>query len=103
MAIITVTIGLPTGVRLLAANSERSAAAYAEAVVYATPRAALPVPLSVSCADPGVRNRLTTYLMDLQQECLRVPAPRRNASAGPWADGRAVEACSTPSPLSRCR
>ncbi|CAO4153174.1 hypothetical protein PKCBPO_03878 [Methylorubrum thiocyanatum] len=80
MAIITVTIGLPTGVRLLAANSERSAAAYAEAVVYATPRAALPVPLSVSCADPGVRNRLTTYLLDLQQECLRVPAPRRNAS-----------------------
>lgn len=79
-AIITVTIGLPTGVRLLAAKSERSAAAYAEAVVYATPRAALPVPLSVSCADPGVRNRLTTYLLDLQQECLRVPAPRRNAS-----------------------
>jgi hypothetical protein len=80
VAIITVTIGLPTGVRLLAANSERSAAAYAEAVVYATPRAALPVPLSVSCADPGVRNRLTTYLLDLQQECLRVPAPSRNAS-----------------------
>lgn len=80
VATITVTIGLPTGVRLLAANSERSAAIYAEAVVYATPRAALPVPLSVSCTDPAVRNRLTTYLLGLQQECLRVPAASRNAS-----------------------
>lgn len=80
MAIITVAIGLPTGVRLLAANSERSAAGYAEAVIYATSRAALPVPLSVSCADSAVRNRLTTYLSDLQQECLRVPAPSWNAS-----------------------
>lgn len=80
MATITVTIGLPGGVRLLAANSERSAAHYAEAVIYATAHAALPVPLSVSCLDPAVRDRLTTYLSDLQVECLRVPAPRRNAS-----------------------
>ncbi|MBB2964625.1 hypothetical protein FHU13_005041 [Methylobacterium sp. R2-1] len=80
MVTITITIGLPTGVRLLAAHTERKAANYAEAVVYAIPREALPVPLSVSCADPAVRNRLTTYLLDLQNECLRAPAPNRNAS-----------------------
>jgi hypothetical protein len=77
---ITITFGLPTGVRLLATNTERKAALYAEAVIYDIAREALPVPISVSCADPAVRNRLTGYLLDLQTECLRVPAPRRNAS-----------------------
>lgn len=80
MAIITITIGLPSGVRLLAVNSERSAASYAEAVIYATAREVLPVSISVSCADPAVRYRLTSYLLDLQNECRRAPAPRRNAS-----------------------
>ncbi|GAA0273414.1 hypothetical protein LNAOJCKE_4863 [Methylorubrum aminovorans] len=80
MAVITITIGLRTGTRLLAANSERSAASYAEAVVYAIPREALPVPLAVSCLDTGVRNRLTEYLLDLQTECLRMPLPNQNAS-----------------------
>jgi hypothetical protein len=77
---ITITFGLPTGVRLLAANTERKAALYAEALVYEIARGALPVPISVSCADPAVRNRLTGYLLDLQTECLRAPAPRTNAS-----------------------
>jgi len=77
---ITITFGLPTGVRLLAANTERKAAHYAEAVVYDIARDALPVPISVSCADPVVRKRLAEYLLDLQTECLRAPAPRRNAS-----------------------
>ena len=80
MVTITITFGLPTGVRLLAANTERKAAHYAEAVVYDIARDALPVPISVSCADPVVRKRLAEYLLDLQTECLRAPAPRRNAS-----------------------
>lgn len=74
MAAITITVELPTGRRILAANSERSAASYAEAVIYSIPREALPVPLSVSCADPAVRNRLTTYLTELQTERLRMPS-----------------------------
>ena len=76
MAAITITIGLPTGTRRLAVNSERGAASCAEAVIYAIPRQALPVPLAVSCADPAIRNRLTAYLLDLQTECLRVPSSR---------------------------
>lgn len=80
MVTISITIGLPTGVRLLAANTERKAANYAEAVVYAVAREALPVPISVSCADPAVRKRLTGYLLDLQKECLHAPAPRTGAS-----------------------
>lgn len=80
MVTITITFGLPTGVRLLAAHTERKAALYAEALVFDIAREALPVPISVSCADPAVRNRLTGYLLDLQTECLRVPSPRRNAS-----------------------
>ena len=79
MAAITITIGLPTGTRRLAVDSERGAAGYAEAVIYAIPRDALPVPLAGSCADPGIRNRLTAYLLDLQTECLRMPSPGRNA------------------------
>lgn len=71
---------LPTGRRVLAVNSERSAAGYAEAVIFATPRETLPVSLSVACADPAARNRLTVYLLDLQAKCLRMPTPHRNAS-----------------------
>lgn len=74
VAAITITIGLPTGKRRLALDSERGAAGYAEALIYALPRDALPVPLAVSCADPGVRKRLTAYLLDLQTECLRMPS-----------------------------
>lgn len=80
MAIITITFELPTGTRHLAVNSERSAAGYAEAVICAIPREALPVPLAVSCPDPGIRNRLIGYLLDLQTECLRMPPLSRNAS-----------------------
>jgi hypothetical protein len=80
VAVITITMELHTGRRVLTANSERSAASFAEAVTYSISRETLPVRLSVRCADPGVRNRLTEYLLDLQTECLRVPFPRRNAS-----------------------
>lgn len=91
MAVITITIELRTGTRHLAVNSERSAAGYAEAVIESIPREALPVPLTVSCADPGVRNRLTSYLLDLQTECLRMPSVNRNASGAlGWQIGRPV-------------
>lgn len=69
---ITITIGLPAGTRLLAANVERKAAQYAEAVIYDLPSQALPVPLSVSCADPAVKRRLMEYLSDLQAECAKM-------------------------------
>ena len=51
MAAITIIIKLPSGTRYLTANSERSAARFAEDVIYSLPREALPVPLSVTCAD----------------------------------------------------
>lgn len=72
MVTITISIVLPTGTRLLAANSERKAAQYAEAVIYNLPGQALPVPLSVGCADPAMKHRLTAYLADLQSECAQV-------------------------------
>lgn len=80
MAVITITMELPTGRRVLTANSERSAASFAEAVTYSIPRETLPVRLSVSCADPCIRNRLTRYLLELQVECMNVPAPSQSAS-----------------------
>lgn len=72
MVTITIAIGLPSGTRLLATDSERKAAQYAENVIYDVPSEALPVPLSVSCADPAVKCRLTDYLADLQTECVRM-------------------------------
>jgi hypothetical protein len=67
---VTITIGLPSGTRLLAADTERRAAQYAEAIIYSAPSRVLPVPLSVSCADPAMKRRLTDYLADLQTECI---------------------------------
>lgn len=78
MVTITIAIGLPSGTRLLAADSERRAAQYAENVIRDVPSKALPVPLSVSCADPAVKRRLTDYLADLQMECVRM-RPRRES------------------------
>ena len=72
MVTITIAIGLRSGTRLLAADSERKAAQYAENVIRDAPSKALPVPLSVSCADPALKRRLTDYLADLQTECIRM-------------------------------
>ena len=83
MVTITITIGLPTGTRLLAADSERMAAQYAEAVIYDVASQLLPLPLNVSCADLDVRRRLTGYLADLQVECARMRQSGRNASRAP--------------------
>lgn len=83
MVTITISIGLPTGIRLLAANVERKAAQYAEAVIYNLPREALPVPLSVSCTDPAMKRRLMEYLSDLQAECARMGQITRNSSQAP--------------------
>lgn len=80
VAVIMITIGLRSGKRCLTVTSERSAASYAEAIIYSLPREALPVPLAVSCADPSVRDRLIAYLHDLQIECLHMPSPGRSAS-----------------------
>lgn len=68
MATITIAIGLPTGTCLLAADTERKAAQYAEAFISKVPSQALPVPLSVCCADPAMKRRLAAYLSDLQFE-----------------------------------
>lgn len=83
MVTITISIGLPTGIRLLAANVERKAAQYAESVIYTLPSQALPVPLTVSCADPAVKRRLTSYLSDLQAECARMSRVIGNSSREP--------------------
>ncbi|MCJ2058139.1 hypothetical protein MKL09_16430 [Methylobacterium sp. J-048] len=71
MATIAILIGTQAGARLLAANSEREAALSAEAFLLRLPRRALPAPLWVQCADPGVTGRLTGYLSDLQSERVR--------------------------------
>lgn len=80
MVTITIAIGLPTGTRLLAANAERKAAQYAEALIYDLPSQALPVPLSVSCADPAMKRRLMDYLSDLQAECAKMGRTTSNNS-----------------------
>lgn len=73
-------IKLPSGTRYLTANSERSAARFAEDVIYSLPREALPVALSVTCADPGGRNRLVTYLVELQIECMATKSAGESSS-----------------------
>ncbi|MCJ2008245.1 hypothetical protein MKK70_11795 [Methylobacterium sp. E-041] len=74
MTSIAIMIGTPTGSKLLAAASERQAALSAERIILRCPRAALPVPLWVQCADPAISARLTTYLGGLQAELIGVPA-----------------------------
>ncbi|AYO81924.1 MULTISPECIES: hypothetical protein [Methylobacterium] len=71
MATIAILIGTQAGARLLAATSEREAALSAEAFLQRLPVRALPAPLWVQCADPGVTGRLTGYLSELQAERVR--------------------------------
>jgi len=80
---ITITIGLSSGTRLLAADDERKAAQYAESVIYNVPSQGLPVPLSVCCADPAMKRRLTNYLSDLQAECARMGGVIGKSSRAP--------------------
>ena len=68
---IAILIGTPAGARLLAAASEREAAASAEAYLLRLPSSALPAPLWVQCADVGIGARLTAYLGDWQAERVR--------------------------------
>lgn len=83
MAAITIMISLPSGTRYLTANSERSAERFAEDVIYSLSREALPVALSVTCADDGGRNRLVTYLVELQIECMVTQSADESRSL-PW-------------------
>lgn len=74
MARIAILIGTPAGTRLLAASSEREAAALVERLLIDLDRAALPAPLWVQCADAALAARLTTYLAAFQAELTAAPA-----------------------------
>ena len=70
MASIAILIDTPQGARLLAASSAREAALKAESVIATIAQIALPVSVSVQCANPNMADRLMVYLADVQMERL---------------------------------
>lgn len=70
--VITVALGLPKGVCIVAAASERDAAVTAEKILLSTAPDAFPVSVWVQCADSRMKERLTRYLVELQDDLAAV-------------------------------
>ncbi|GEP11241.1 hypothetical protein MMMDOFMJ_3051 [Methylobacterium gnaphalii] len=65
---VLIIIGTPYGLRHLASSSERKAAWPAEAVLKSLGRDVRSASLWVLCEDPGVAQRLTSYLQSVKAE-----------------------------------
>ena len=67
-ATVQIIIGTPSGLRTLASSSERKAAWPAEAILRSLGRDVRSASLWVQCEDPGVAQRLTSYLQSVKAE-----------------------------------
>ena len=71
MVRVAIMIGTPQGSNLVEAQTEREAAATAEAVLRRLDPLALPVPVRVLCDDPKAAVRLSHYLAAVQADLVR--------------------------------